>query len=64
MPSMTNGRNGTLTTTDIANAFLNAPINKNAVTLVSVPTISAKLGIVETGTVWKIRRAVFGLNES
>eukprot|EP00975_Prorocentrum_lima_P043990 9225823-Prorocentrum_lima.AAC.1 len=30
---MTNGRNETLTTTDIADAFLNAPINKGAVIL-------------------------------
>eukprot|EP00975_Prorocentrum_lima_P034656 7281996-Prorocentrum_lima.AAC.1 len=29
--SMTNGRNETLTTTEIANAFLNASINKDAV---------------------------------
>eukprot|EP00975_Prorocentrum_lima_P025109 5272117-Prorocentrum_lima.AAC.1 len=35
MLSMTNGRNATLTTTDIANAFLNAPISKDAVILVS-----------------------------
>eukprot|EP00975_Prorocentrum_lima_P070408 12931811-Prorocentrum_lima.AAC.1 len=31
MLSVTNGRNETLTTTDMANAFLNAPINKDAV---------------------------------
>eukprot|EP00975_Prorocentrum_lima_P033307 6988373-Prorocentrum_lima.AAC.1 len=30
MLSMTKDRNETLTTTDIANAFLNAPINKDA----------------------------------
>eukprot|EP00975_Prorocentrum_lima_P023834 5016225-Prorocentrum_lima.AAC.1 len=29
--------------------------------LVSVPTILPGLGIVETGTVWKIRRVVYGL---
>eukprot|EP00975_Prorocentrum_lima_P033173 6960751-Prorocentrum_lima.AAC.1 len=60
---MTNGRNETSTTTDIVNAFLNAPINKDAVIVVSVPTSLARLGIVETGTVWKIGRAVDGLKE-
>eukprot|EP00975_Prorocentrum_lima_P040979 8606444-Prorocentrum_lima.AAC.1 len=61
---MTNGRNETLTTTDIANAFLNAPITKDKTMLVAAPTIVARLGIVETGTVWKIRRAVNGLKDS
>eukprot|EP00975_Prorocentrum_lima_P038144 8021118-Prorocentrum_lima.AAC.1 len=64
MPSLTNGRNEALTTTDIANAFLNAPINKDAVILLSGPNNLARLGIVETGTVWKIRRVVYGLKES
>eukprot|EP00975_Prorocentrum_lima_P037206 7830038-Prorocentrum_lima.AAC.1 len=64
MLSMTNGRNKTLTTTDIANALLNAPINKDAAMLVSAPNMLARLGIVETGTVWKIRRAAYGLRES
>eukprot|EP00975_Prorocentrum_lima_P065502 12903830-Prorocentrum_lima.AAC.1 len=34
MLGMTNGRNETLTTNDIANAFINPPINKDAVILV------------------------------
>eukprot|EP00975_Prorocentrum_lima_P027564 5792111-Prorocentrum_lima.AAC.1 len=38
MLSMTNGRNETLTTTDIANAFLDAPIKKDAIMLVSGQT--------------------------
>eukprot|EP00975_Prorocentrum_lima_P041690 8757175-Prorocentrum_lima.AAC.1 len=57
MMSMTNGRNETLTPADIANAFLNALINKDAVILVSVPNILAGLGIVE-------QRAVYGLKAS
>eukprot|EP00975_Prorocentrum_lima_P067737 12916648-Prorocentrum_lima.AAC.1 len=64
MLSMTNGRNETLTPPDIANAFLNAPINKDAVMLLSVPNILARLGIFETGAAWQIRRAVHGLKES
>eukprot|EP00975_Prorocentrum_lima_P025604 5384022-Prorocentrum_lima.AAC.1 len=64
MSSMANGRNETLTTADIANAFLNAPITKGKTILLVVPNILARLGIVETGTVWKIRRAVYGLKKS
>eukprot|EP00975_Prorocentrum_lima_P039913 8383983-Prorocentrum_lima.AAC.1 len=61
--SMASGRNETLTTIDIANACLNAPINKDAVILVSVPNMLARLGIVEPGTVWNVRRAVYGLKD-
>eukprot|EP00975_Prorocentrum_lima_P002128 462032-Prorocentrum_lima.AAC.1 len=61
---MTNGRNETLTTTDIANAFLNAPTTKDKTMLVAVPNKVARLGIVDAGTVWKNRRAAYGLKES
>eukprot|EP00975_Prorocentrum_lima_P017083 3618064-Prorocentrum_lima.AAC.1 len=64
MLSMTNGKTETLTTTDIANAFLNAPIDESKVILVAVPQILAKLGFVKPGIVWKIRRAVYALKES
>ena len=64
MLSITNGKVETLTTTDIANAFLNAPIDESRTILVAVPGILVKLGIVKPGTVWKIRRAVYGLKES
>eukprot|EP00975_Prorocentrum_lima_P005517 1195822-Prorocentrum_lima.AAC.1 len=62
--SLTNGRSETLTTTDIAAAFLNAPIDESKVVLVAVPQILTKLGLVKPGTLWKIRRAVYGLEES
>eukprot|EP00975_Prorocentrum_lima_P024064 5063422-Prorocentrum_lima.AAC.1 len=39
MLGMTSGRHETLTTTDIANAFLNTPINKDAVMLACVPHV-------------------------
>eukprot|EP00975_Prorocentrum_lima_P028183 5924989-Prorocentrum_lima.AAC.1 len=64
MLRVTSGRNETLTTTGIANAFLNAPINKDAVILVSVPNMLGRLGIVEMGTAWLIQGAVYGLKES
>eukprot|EP00975_Prorocentrum_lima_P069071 12924115-Prorocentrum_lima.AAC.1 len=60
---ITNGRNDTSTSTGIANAFLNVPIIKDAIMLVSVPTMLARLGIFRTGTVWEIRRAVYGRSE-
>eukprot|EP00975_Prorocentrum_lima_P003636 793392-Prorocentrum_lima.AAC.1 len=43
--SLTSGRSETLTTTDIAAAFLNAPIDESKVILVAVPQILTKLGI-------------------
>eukprot|EP00975_Prorocentrum_lima_P012804 2711339-Prorocentrum_lima.AAC.1 len=39
-------------------------MNNDAIMLVSVPNMPARLGIVQTGTVWKIRRAVYGLKAS
>eukprot|EP00975_Prorocentrum_lima_P014998 3181318-Prorocentrum_lima.AAC.1 len=63
MLGMTNARNETLTTTYIANAFLNALINKDAVIFVGVPNMLARLGIVETGQLWEIRNAMSGLKE-
>eukprot|EP00975_Prorocentrum_lima_P046122 9646542-Prorocentrum_lima.AAC.1 len=62
--SLIDGRIEALTTTDIATAFLNAPIDESKVTLVAAPQILTKLGVVSPGTVWKIRRAVFGRKES
>eukprot|EP00975_Prorocentrum_lima_P055385 11616880-Prorocentrum_lima.AAC.1 len=41
MLSIADGRNETLTTTDIANALINAPISKDKTILVVVPKISA-----------------------
>eukprot|EP00975_Prorocentrum_lima_P066821 12911442-Prorocentrum_lima.AAC.1 len=62
--SLTNGRSETLATIDIATDFLNAPIDESKVILVAVPQILTKLGVVKPGTVWKIRKAVYGLKES
>eukprot|EP00975_Prorocentrum_lima_P064687 12899062-Prorocentrum_lima.AAC.1 len=53
-----NGRSETLTTTDIATAFLNAPIDESKVMLVAVPQILTNLGVARPGAVWKIRKAV------
>eukprot|EP00975_Prorocentrum_lima_P051815 10851092-Prorocentrum_lima.AAC.1 len=62
--SLTNGRTETLTTTDITTASLNAPIDERMVILVAAPQISTKLGVVKPRTVWKIRGAAYGLEES
>eukprot|EP00975_Prorocentrum_lima_P007444 1597844-Prorocentrum_lima.AAC.1 len=64
MLRMTNGKNETLTTTDMANAFLNTPVTKDKTILVAAPNIFARLGIVEGGTVWKTRSAVYGHTET
>eukprot|EP00975_Prorocentrum_lima_P070935 12934857-Prorocentrum_lima.AAC.1 len=62
--SLTNGRVETITTTDISTAFLIAPIDEDKVVLITPPRILSKLGIVKPGTIWKIRKAVYGLKES
>eukprot|EP00975_Prorocentrum_lima_P041695 8757866-Prorocentrum_lima.AAC.1 len=59
-----NGRSETLTTIDIANAFLNAPSTKDKIMFVAVPNRLARRGIVEAGTAWEVRRAVYGFIES
>eukprot|EP00975_Prorocentrum_lima_P000222 47238-Prorocentrum_lima.AAC.1 len=64
MLSVTNGRNETLTTTVIANAFLNAPINKDAAMLVSVPNMLARLGIVEGNGVEDQKSSIWAERES
>eukprot|EP00975_Prorocentrum_lima_P052331 10965766-Prorocentrum_lima.AAC.1 len=61
--SLTNGKVETVTTTDISTAFLNAPIGEAKVVLISPPQVLLRLGIVKPGTVWKIRKAVYGLKE-
>eukprot|EP00975_Prorocentrum_lima_P041838 8791337-Prorocentrum_lima.AAC.1 len=50
--------------TDSSTASLNTPFDESKVVMIAVPQILSKLGIVKAGTVWKIRRAVYGLNES
>eukprot|EP00975_Prorocentrum_lima_P064859 12900047-Prorocentrum_lima.AAC.1 len=64
MLSLTNGRSETLSTTDIATAFLNAPIDDSKVMSVAVPHILTTRGMAQPGIVWKIRRAVYGLKEN
>eukprot|EP00975_Prorocentrum_lima_P019303 4064673-Prorocentrum_lima.AAC.1 len=51
MLSVTNGRNETLITTDIANAFLNALVTKDKTILVAVPYI---------GNTWNCRQGQCG----
>eukprot|EP00975_Prorocentrum_lima_P019392 4082971-Prorocentrum_lima.AAC.1 len=62
--SLTNGKVETVTTTDISTAFLNARIDESKVVLISPPQVLLRLGFVKPGTVWKIRKAVYGLKES
>eukprot|EP00975_Prorocentrum_lima_P002165 469146-Prorocentrum_lima.AAC.1 len=50
--------------TDVATAFLNAPIDESKVILVAVPQILTRLGVVKPGIVWRIRRAVHVLKGS
>eukprot|EP00975_Prorocentrum_lima_P036675 7714680-Prorocentrum_lima.AAC.1 len=62
--SLTYGRVETLTTTDIATAFLNAPVDDSEVVRITVPQILTKLGLVKAATVWKVRKDVHGRKES
>eukprot|EP00975_Prorocentrum_lima_P049944 10454736-Prorocentrum_lima.AAC.1 len=47
--SLTHGRSETLTTTDIATVFLNAPIDESEVIFVAVPQTLTRRGVVKPG---------------
>ena len=49
---------------DVKGAFLNAPLSDDELILVQPPTQWVQWGIVEPGTIWKLRKAVDGLRQS
>ncbi len=53
-----------LASTDVRNAFLNAKIEDDLLILARPPPELIKMGIVERGTIWKCKRACYGLKEA
>ncbi len=58
------GENKTLASTDVSNAFLNAEISDNVLILLKPPAELVKMGIVKPETVWKCKKACYGLKEA
>ena len=49
---------------DIASAFLNADIHEEDAVLVTLPPILVKMNIAKPKTVWRVKRAIYGLREA
>ncbi len=58
------GENKTFASTDVSNAFLNAEISDDVLILLKSPAELVKMGIVKPETVWKCKRACYGLKEA
>ncbi len=62
--SQEGGAGKTLASTDVSNAFLNAEISEDVLTLLKPPTELVKMGIVKPDTAWKCKKACYGLKEA
>ena len=49
---------------DITSAFLNADIHDDETVLVTPPPILVKMDIVKPNTVWRVKKAIYGLREA
>ncbi len=50
--------------TDVSNAFLTAEISDDVLILLKPPTKLVKMGIVKPETIWKCKKACYGLKEA
>ena len=57
-------RFNTIASLDVTAAFLNADLPPGRVVVLRPPTVLDKLGLIPTGFVWRVRRAVYGLREA
>ena len=57
-------RFNTIASLDVTAAFLNADLPPGRVVVLQPPTVLYKLGLIPTGFVWRVRRAVYGLREA
>ena len=57
-------RFNTIASLDVTAAFLNADLPPGRVVVLRPPTVLYKLGLIPTGFVWRVHRAVYGLREA
>ena len=63
MLSLACSRETTWSSVDITSAFLNADIHEEDTVLITPPPILAKMDIVKPNTVWRVKKAIYGLRE-
>ena len=56
-------RFNTIASLDVTAAFLNEDLPPGRVVVLRPPTVLYKLGLIPTGFVWRVHRAVYGLRE-
>ena len=54
----------TLSSVDISAAFLNAGLDPKQVVVITPPSILIRMGIVAQGTIWLVKKAMYGLREA
>ena len=57
-------RFNTIASLDVTAAFLNADLPPGRVVVLRPPTVLHKLGLIPTGFLWRVHRAVYGLREA
>ena len=57
-------RSNTIASLDVTAAFLNADLPPGRIVVLRPPTILYKLGLIPTGFVWRVHRAVYGLRQA
>ena len=64
MLSLACSRETTWSSVDITSAFLNADIHEDDTILITPPPILVKMDIVKPNTVWRVKKAIYGLREA
>ena len=64
MLSLACSKETTWSSVDITSAFLNAGIHDDDTVLITPPPILVKMDIVKPNTVWRVKKAIYGLREA
>ena len=64
MLSLACSKETTWSSVDITSAFLNAGIHEDDTVLITPPPILVKMDIVKPNTVWRVKKAIYGLREA
>ena len=64
MLSLACSKETTWSSVDITSAFLNADIHDDDTVLITPPPILVKMDIVKPNTVWRVKKAIYGLREA